>query len=94
MAYSFTEEEKRFILAEVIKTSDLDVGLLVGFLNTHNIEPDWLKMQLPSASETLGGSFSNGAASTAAILGLRHAKSGDVSVDVRTFSFHNALANT
>ncbi|KZL71120.1 hypothetical protein CT0861_09110 [Colletotrichum tofieldiae] len=53
MAYSFTEEEKRFILAEVIKTSDLDVGLLVGFLNTHNIEPDWLKMQLPSG-RTMG----------------------------------------
>ncbi|KAK1691231.1 hypothetical protein BDP55DRAFT_690201 [Colletotrichum godetiae] len=48
MAYSFTEEEKRFILAEAIKNSSLDVGLLVGFLKTHNVEPDWLKMQLPS----------------------------------------------
>ncbi|WQF75927.1 hypothetical protein CDEST_00941 [Colletotrichum destructivum] len=53
MAYSFTEEEKRFILAEVIKTSHLDVGLLVGFLKTHAIEPDWLKMQLPSG-RTMG----------------------------------------
>ncbi|KAK2004824.1 hypothetical protein LX36DRAFT_235676 [Colletotrichum falcatum] len=48
MAYSFTEEEKRFILAESIKTSNLDVGLLAGFLRTHKVEPDWLKMQLPS----------------------------------------------
>ncbi|KAK2013199.1 hypothetical protein LZ32DRAFT_266549 [Colletotrichum eremochloae] len=48
MAYSFTEGEKRFILAEVIKTSNLDVGLLAGFLKAHKIEPDWLKMQLPS----------------------------------------------
>ncbi|EFQ28582.1 uncharacterized protein GLRG_03726 [Colletotrichum graminicola M1.001] len=48
MAYSFTEEEKRFILAEAIKTSNLDVGLLAGFLKTHKVEPDWLKMQLPS----------------------------------------------
>ncbi|KAJ0162934.1 hypothetical protein CTA2_3801 [Colletotrichum tanaceti] len=53
MAHSFTEEEKRFILAEVIKTSHLDVGLLVGFLKTHTIEPDWLKMQLPSG-RTMG----------------------------------------
>ncbi|KAK1975112.1 hypothetical protein LZ30DRAFT_606413 [Colletotrichum cereale] len=48
MAYSFTGEEKRFILAEAIKTSNLDVGLLAGFLKTHKVEPDWLKMQLPS----------------------------------------------
>ncbi|KAK1501272.1 hypothetical protein CABS01_00024 [Colletotrichum abscissum] len=53
MAYSFTEEEKRFILAEAIKNSSLDVGLLVGFLKTHNVEPDWLKMQLPSG-RTMG----------------------------------------
>ncbi|KAK2026804.1 hypothetical protein LX32DRAFT_695347 [Colletotrichum zoysiae] len=48
MSYSFTEEEKRFILAEAIKTSNLDVSLLSGFLKTHRVEPDWLKMQLPS----------------------------------------------
>ncbi|OHF00165.1 hypothetical protein CORC01_04573 [Colletotrichum orchidophilum] len=53
MAYSFTEEEKRFILAESIKNSSLDVSLLVGFLKTHNVEPDWLKMQLPSG-RTMG----------------------------------------
>ncbi|KAK2064508.1 hypothetical protein LY76DRAFT_612143 [Colletotrichum caudatum] len=48
MAYYFTEEEKRFILAEAIKTSNLDVSLLSGFLKIHRVEPDWLKMQLPS----------------------------------------------
>ncbi|KAF6836935.1 hypothetical protein CMUS01_05201 [Colletotrichum musicola] len=47
MAYSFTDVEKRFILAEVIKTSNLDVGRLVEFLRSYNVEPDWLKMQLP-----------------------------------------------
>ncbi|KAF9874022.1 hypothetical protein CkaCkLH20_08394 [Colletotrichum karsti] len=48
MAYSFTEGEKRFILGEVIKTSNLDVGHLVEFLKAYQIDPDWLKMQLPS----------------------------------------------
>ncbi|TEA21158.1 hypothetical protein C8034_v008478 [Colletotrichum sidae] len=49
MAFSFTEGEKvRFILAEAIKTSNLDVGHLVNFLKPYNIEPNWLKMQLPT----------------------------------------------
>nr|XP_036584712.1 uncharacterized protein CTRU02_05194 [Colletotrichum truncatum]KAF6794362.1 hypothetical protein CTRU02_05194 [Colletotrichum truncatum] len=48
MAYTFTEGEKRFILAEAIKTSNLDVGHMVEFLKSYHIEPDWLKMQLPS----------------------------------------------
>ncbi|KAI8252930.1 hypothetical protein K4K58_007583 [Colletotrichum sp. SAR11_239] len=47
MAYPFSEEEKRLILAEVIKTSNLDLGHLVGFLKLHKTEPNWLKMQLP-----------------------------------------------
>ncbi|EQB55440.1 hypothetical protein CGLO_04636 [Colletotrichum gloeosporioides Cg-14] len=47
MAYPFSEEEKRLILAEVIKTSNLDLGHLVDFLKLHKTEPNWLKMQLP-----------------------------------------------
>ncbi|KAK4236394.1 hypothetical protein C8A03DRAFT_35700 [Achaetomium macrosporum] len=43
----FNDAEKRFILAEMIKISQLDVGILVGFIKAHGIRPDWLHMQLP-----------------------------------------------
>ncbi|CAM1502980.1 Fc.00g077560.m01.CDS01 [Cosmosporella sp. VM-42] len=44
---SFTDEEKRFVLAEVIKTSHLDVLALADFIKAHDIEPAWFQMQLP-----------------------------------------------
>ncbi|KAK3302409.1 uncharacterized protein B0T15DRAFT_514446 [Chaetomium strumarium] len=43
----FNDAEKRFILAEMIKISQLDVGILVSFIKAHGIRPDWLHMQLP-----------------------------------------------
>jgi hypothetical protein len=38
---------QRFILAEMIKLSQLDVAILVDFIKAHGIRPDWLNMQLP-----------------------------------------------
>ncbi|KAK4192072.1 hypothetical protein QBC35DRAFT_262475 [Podospora australis] len=43
----FTDVEKRFVLAEMIKVSHMDVGVLVDFIKSHDIQPDWLSMQLP-----------------------------------------------
>ncbi|KAF7553086.1 hypothetical protein G7046_g7190 [Stylonectria norvegica] len=43
----FTDVEKRFMLAEVIKTSRLDVRVLANFVSEHRIEPNWMQMQLP-----------------------------------------------
>ncbi|KAK3901046.1 hypothetical protein C8A05DRAFT_16717 [Staphylotrichum tortipilum] len=43
----FNEAEKRFVLAEMIKLSQLDVNVLVNFVKAHGIQPDWLHMQLP-----------------------------------------------
>ncbi|KAL2127425.1 hypothetical protein VTI74DRAFT_10753 [Chaetomium olivicolor] len=43
----FNDFEKRFILGEMLKVSDLDVGLLVDFIKSHGIKPDWMHMQLP-----------------------------------------------
>ncbi|KAM3505852.1 hypothetical protein MY10362_002694 [Beauveria mimosiformis] len=43
----FTNKEHRFVLAEMIKTSSVDVYQLEGFVKAHGIVPDWLNMQLP-----------------------------------------------
>ncbi|KAI9166411.1 hypothetical protein HJFPF1_02512 [Paramyrothecium foliicola] len=43
----FSHEEKLFVLAEIIKTSHVDVGALVQFIKNHHIEPDWMSMQIP-----------------------------------------------
>ncbi|KAK4232091.1 hypothetical protein QBC38DRAFT_145280 [Podospora fimiseda] len=47
MESSFTDVEKRFVLAEMIKASHMDVGVLVDFIESQKIQPDWLSMQLP-----------------------------------------------
>ncbi|KAK4457927.1 hypothetical protein QBC42DRAFT_30468 [Cladorrhinum samala] len=47
MESSFTDFEKRFVLAEMIKASQMDVGVLVDFIESQKIQPDWLSMQLP-----------------------------------------------
>jgi hypothetical protein len=41
------DTEKRFILAEMIKLSDVDVGVLIHLVKSHDIQPNWLHMQLP-----------------------------------------------
>ncbi|KAJ4151540.1 hypothetical protein LMH87_012232 [Akanthomyces muscarius] len=43
----FTSKEHRFVLAEMIKTSSVDVYQLECFVKHHGIVPDWLNMQLP-----------------------------------------------
>ncbi|KAJ4192140.1 hypothetical protein NW755_004271 [Fusarium falciforme] len=43
----FTEEEKRLLLAEIIKNSQLDVKILGRFIKSNRIEPNWMRMQLP-----------------------------------------------
>ncbi len=40
--------QQRFVLAEMIKVSHMDVGTLVDFVKYHDIAPDWMEMQLPS----------------------------------------------
>lgn len=47
---SFTDEEKRLVLSEMIKTSQVDVDLLARFVTSHEIRPpweQWLRMQIP-----------------------------------------------
>ena len=43
----FTENEQRFVLAEIIKTSQIDVRSLVGFIKSQNVDADWRNMQIP-----------------------------------------------
>ncbi|RSL46457.1 hypothetical protein CEP53_010318 [Fusarium sp. AF-6] len=43
-----TEEEKRLLLAEIIKNSQLDVKILGRFIKSNRIEPNWMRMQLPA----------------------------------------------
>ncbi|RNJ51964.1 hypothetical protein D7B24_004866 [Verticillium nonalfalfae] len=50
MDAQFTDDEKRFILSEMIKQSRLDVDILVNLVKGFKeFEPDWLKMPLPHA---------------------------------------------
>ncbi|KAL2156407.1 hypothetical protein VTH82DRAFT_1152 [Thermothelomyces myriococcoides] len=47
MESPFNDNEKRFLLAEMIKVSSMDVGVLVDLIRSHGIQPDWMNMQLP-----------------------------------------------
>ena len=38
---------QRFVLGEMIKASSIDVVYLVEFIRQHDIEQNWLHMQLP-----------------------------------------------
>lgn len=44
---AFTEDEKRFVLAEYIKASQVETEQLVEFIKTYNLQADWFSMQLP-----------------------------------------------
>ncbi|KAK0646282.1 hypothetical protein B0T16DRAFT_390740 [Cercophora newfieldiana] len=48
MESPFTDVEKRFVLAEMIKASHMDVSVIVDFVKQHDIQADWMLMQLPS----------------------------------------------
>ncbi|RFU73081.1 hypothetical protein TARUN_9173 [Trichoderma arundinaceum] len=47
MAASFTLEEKRFVLAEMIKCSTVDIERLARFVELHVLDPKWMTMQIP-----------------------------------------------
>lgn len=38
---------QRFVLAEIIKSSTVKIDLLLAFINTNHVDPDWMRMQLP-----------------------------------------------
>ncbi|OAQ68099.1 hypothetical protein VFPPC_13619 [Pochonia chlamydosporia 170] len=44
---SFTRDEKRFVLAEIIKSSTVDIDNLLAFIVANHVNPDWMSMQLP-----------------------------------------------
>ncbi|KAG5963512.1 hypothetical protein E4U58_003545 [Claviceps cyperi] len=44
---SFTREEKRFVLAEMVKTSNIRVETLWQFVKANQIIPVWINMQVP-----------------------------------------------
>lgn len=44
---NLTYDVQRFILAEMIKLSDVDVGVLIHLVKSHDIQPKWMFMQLP-----------------------------------------------
>ncbi|KAG8156680.1 hypothetical protein KVR01_013471 [Diaporthe batatas] len=47
MMDAFTEDEKRFVLAEYIKASQVETDQLVEFIKAYNLQADWFAMQLP-----------------------------------------------
>ncbi|KAM7223817.1 hypothetical protein V8F06_000833 [Rhypophila decipiens] len=47
MESSFSDEEKRFVLAEMVKYSHIDVNTLVDFIKYHEVQPDWMSFHLP-----------------------------------------------
>ncbi|KAI1430571.1 hypothetical protein GGR50DRAFT_192334 [Xylaria sp. CBS 124048] len=57
MDTTFSDDEKRFVLGEIIKVSAIDVPTLVDFIKAHKVEPNWMLMQLPGGrnmSQCLG----------------------------------------
>ncbi|KAG5950825.1 hypothetical protein E4U53_004351 [Claviceps sorghi] len=47
MDSSFTREEKRFVLAEILKSSDVSIEHLWQFIKANQIVPNWMNMQVP-----------------------------------------------
>ncbi|KAH7143931.1 hypothetical protein EDB81DRAFT_884526 [Dactylonectria macrodidyma] len=47
MGSRFTDEEKRFLLAEMIKANCLEIEVIRRFVKAHVVEPNWMQMQLP-----------------------------------------------
>ncbi|KAL6889823.1 hypothetical protein HDV57DRAFT_344436 [Trichoderma longibrachiatum] len=48
MATTFSLEEKRFVLAEMIKCSTVDIERLARFVESNVLDPKWITMQIPS----------------------------------------------
>ena len=51
----FTEKEQRFVLAEIIKTSQVNVHSLVDFIKSQNVDADWRNMQIPHGQPSASG---------------------------------------
>ncbi|KAH7159929.1 hypothetical protein B0J13DRAFT_116703 [Dactylonectria estremocensis] len=47
MGSRFTDEERRFLLAEMIKANCLEIEVIRRFVKAHVVEPNWMQMQLP-----------------------------------------------
>ncbi|EPE10325.1 hypothetical protein F503_05420 [Ophiostoma piceae UAMH 11346] len=47
MDHSFSEPEKRFILAEMLKASQVEITAVVDFIKSRHIYPNWMEMELP-----------------------------------------------
>ncbi|KAL6414701.1 hypothetical protein AUP68_01233 [Ilyonectria robusta] len=47
MGSPFTDEENRFLLAEMIKANRLDNEIIKKFIKANGIDPNWMQMQLP-----------------------------------------------
>ncbi|KAI1085652.1 hypothetical protein F5B20DRAFT_11195 [Whalleya microplaca] len=47
MDTTFSDDEKRFVLGEMIKVSSIDISTLVEFIRAHQVSPNWMSMQLP-----------------------------------------------
>jgi hypothetical protein len=39
---------QRYVLAEMIKVSHIDIGALVTLVKSYDVQPDWFSMQLPN----------------------------------------------
>lgn len=42
-----TDQTQRFVLAEMVKYSHIDVNTLVDFIKYHEVQPDWMSFHLP-----------------------------------------------
>src|SRR4051794_25674265 len=42
---------QRFLLAEIIKTSQMDIDSLSNFIRANGVEPNWMQMQLPLGTD-------------------------------------------
>ncbi|KAF4985570.1 hypothetical protein FGRMN_11163 [Fusarium graminum] len=45
---SFSDQEKRHLLAEIIKHSQINVHILEGLIKSHSTELNWMQVQLPN----------------------------------------------
>jgi hypothetical protein len=47
MAQHFSDIEKRFVLAEVLKKSNIPLEKLVALIKDNNVQPDWDQVFVP-----------------------------------------------
>ncbi|EFW99220.1 hypothetical protein CMQ_5641 [Grosmannia clavigera kw1407] len=50
MSEPFEDNEKRSMLAELIRASRIDVGAVVEFVKRYNIQPNWMDMRYPNGA--------------------------------------------